>query len=141
MPPSIQVRRATLFLTVGALLGACSGDYTIQLPNHYFVARVYSGAFFIVNPQNRGVTPSSHEGIALAVVGDSVLGEIDPPPDHTPGRASGGLFVVDTRSNRAWINLSREQYLQTLRGIGIKAPPKLVRVDRFSTLRSLRTAG
>jgi hypothetical protein len=128
-------------LMVAVPLSGCSGDYNIQLPNHYFVARVYSGAFFIVNPQNHGVTPSSHEGIALAVVGDTLLGEIDPPPDPTLDRLSKGFFVVDTRKGQSWINLSREQYLQTLHGIGVNSPPKLMLVDRFSTLRTLRTAG
>lgn len=130
--------RYILFALLAICLG-CNRDYTIQLPNGYFVARVYSGAFAIVNPNRRVVTDQSHQGIAVAVDDDIVMGEIDPTPsDADP--AAGRHFVINTKTNEVWLELSREEYLHRLRLVDIKAPPRLVLVDRFVTLRTLRTS-
>ncbi len=130
--------RSILFAALAICLG-CNQDFTIQLPNGYFVARVHSGAFAIVNPSNRAVTDQSHQGIAVAVADDVVMGEIDPTaPDPDP--AAARHFVINTKTNEVWHKLSRQEYLRRLQSVGIKAPPRLVLVDRFVTLRTLRTS-
>ena len=128
------------FLAATAMCLGCNGDYTVELPNQYFVARVYEGAFIVVNPQKRVLTEQSQEAIALAVAGDFVVGEIDPPsPSHSASREAS-FFVINTRTNEAWLKLSEKDYLQRLRMQGIKAPRRLVLVDRFVTLNTLRSA-
>ncbi len=130
---------ARIALITLALAGC--GDYNIQLPRGYFLARIDSGAFAIVNPQNRVITPLSHNGVALAVVGDMVVGQIDPMPPLS-GRAelANTFFIVNTATGEAAANLSGENYLAQLRELGIPTPPELVRATRFTTLAALRAA-
>ena len=139
---AVRERNRYVVFAVVAVCLACNRDYTIQLPNGYFVARVYSGAFAIVNPANRVVTEQSRHGIALAVAGDIVIGEIDPSSPNGPHLAeSGRLFVINTRTNEMWLTLTRKEYLDRLRSLDIDVPRRLVHVDRFVTLHTLRSAG
>ena len=129
-----------IFLAATAMCLGCNRDYTVELPNHYFVARVYPGAFAVVNPQNHVLTEQSHDAIALAVVDDFVMGEIDPPSGPDSGLRAHRFFVINTRTNEAWLKLSQKDYLERLRMEAVKAPRRLVLVDRFVTLSTLRSA-
>lgn len=120
----------TLLLITCANLG-CSDDYTVPLPNGYVVARVYSGGFGIVNPQNHGVTPLSTSEIAVAVVGDIVAGEVD-PSNYRTRTESTGYFVINTRTDEIQTNLSWNQFRGVLQANGVGTPPPLSRVNRFS---------
>jgi len=139
MRATAKLGRFTLLLSVILAMG-CNSDYTVQLPNKYFVARVYSGAFFIANPQNRGVTDLSRQGIAVAVVGDIVVGAIDPESQDNSGTrtATGNHFIINTATNEAWRSLSPKDYRRVLLSVGISSPPHLVRISRFVTLQALR---
>jgi hypothetical protein len=139
MLAGLLLRRSIFLLAVGTSFG-CNRDYTIQLPNDYFVARVSPGVFAVVDPQNRVVTEQSHRGIALAVAGDIVLGEIDPASKPSADLRTHGFFVINTRTNESWLKLSRAEFLERLRNERVNAPRRLVPVDRTVTLGSLRSA-
>ena len=134
------VRRAIgLFLVAATGLLAGCQDYTVPLPHGYFIARVHSGGFGIVTPQNRGVTRLTTRGVDVAVVGDIVAGEID--PEWSKGEKplpNEDFFVIHTATGQAWLDLQSGEYRQRLRELGVGAPPNLHRVGRFSAF--LRTA-
>jgi hypothetical protein len=114
-------------------LAACNSDYTVPLPNGYFVGRVYSGAFAVVRPDNRVVTRVTEVSIMVAVVGDIVLGENDPQITH-PRR----YFVLNTKTREAWIDLTYPEYRAKLRELEIPDAPELVMVRRSTKLSDLR---
>ena len=118
------------------LLTNC-GDYEIALPNGYKLARTSSGVFVVVNQSNRVVTPESNNGLRAAVVGDLVVGEID----YAEPRNAARFFIVNTRTNASWSNLTAEEYGRQLRTLGIHHIPVLHAVTRFTTTKLLRTAG
>lgn len=139
MPRFRLLARYILILAL-AFLPACNGDYTTALPHNYFIARVYAGAFAIVNPRNRVVTQVSRRAIAVAVVGDIVAGEIDPNDEVNRSSNRKRFFVINTRTDQCWVQLSSREYAETLQRQGVASPPALVRVSRFSKLFTLRTA-
>jgi hypothetical protein len=117
----------------------CSGDSTIDLPHGYFLARVHSGAFAVVNPHRRLVTRTSRQGLALSVIGDVVVGQIDPAGDASRPQATT-FFVVNTATSNVTTDLSQREAVAMLRTFGIQEMPRLRRATRFTTLASLRAA-
>jgi len=113
------------------LIGAC--DYNINLQRGYFVACVYAGAFTVVAPDRRCLTPVSRRGMTVAVAGDLIVGQVDPPEDDRDP-AGNDYFIVDTISGRAWIHLAVDEYRKRLVEMDVMKPPRLRKANRFTTL-------
>jgi hypothetical protein len=128
----MRTLRTMSFLAV-ALLAACSGDYTVGLPNGYFLARTSPGVFGVCRPDNRYVTGSTSHGVALAVIGDLVVGEFDVQAETKP---VARYFVIDTKADQAWVNLTHDQYAQRLRELRVSATPQLTEPSRLTRFPS-----
>jgi hypothetical protein len=121
-----RLRTASLLFIV--LFAGCNSDYTIALPNGYFLARVQAGAFGVCRPDKR-IVIESKQGIHLAVINTVVAGEIDVNAEpKSPARH----FVVDTKENKVWDNLTYQEYLRRLKEIGVSAPPALTTPSRHT---------
>lgn len=127
-------------LALALLMVGC--DYNISLQHGYFVARVYAGAFVVVAPDRRVVTPISRSGMSIAVVGTLILGQTDPSEDDLAHDAPAShFFIVNTTSGRAWTHLSIAEYRRLLFEMGATKLPRLRRANRFMTLSILQSAG
>lgn len=102
-----HTRRTHLSVFLLIVVSSCGvggiGDYAIDLPNTYYLARVYSPRFVIVR-RNFGVPKEARGGTGVvdcvetyAVYRDYIIGKVKHVGDAPYGNKEG-YFVLDTRS-------------------------------------------
>jgi hypothetical protein len=123
-------RVASVVIVAAVLVGGC-GDYSVCLPNGFSMVRVYPGAVHVVRP--------NHEGIAIfanvdeyAVLGDYVVGHVDPPKHELERSMSKpGYFILNTSSGDAKDAMDLDAWRAELRRSSLATDPALARPSRF----------
>ena len=118
------------------------GDYQIDLPNGYRLARTNAPSIQIFTPR----TPkrlSDFVGVvvppkivAIGCVGDIVYGIVEASPgSDKAARTVPGYFVLDTGTGDVTLGLDKAGYLEKLNKLGVTDAPALTR-----NIRSFRCA-
>lgn len=109
-----QSWRQLLIVAIALILYGCpGGDYEIQLPHGYFIARVQPGHFVLVAPDRHTIVLPAVR--AYFVQNGIVVGEV---AEHG---ASSAFFILDTRDGTLNANLRLEQWERRVRTLGITA--------------------
>jgi len=99
----------------------CNSDYTHELPNEYFLARVYSGASAIADMDSKIIVGPSKYGILIGVDRHYVVGNLDTEEksfkvEDIPNR----YFIVNTDNGNVYKDLSQLQFDRRKQELGIR---------------------
>ena len=111
-------------LVVGTLYAllcivSCGGidDYSVPLPNGYFLERTNVDSVGIMGRDGEVIPPNIVE---IAVTGGIVVGRVDCRDSWDTG-----YFVLDTRSGERSKGISQEELQKRLRTLGVEPVPTL----------------
>lgn len=126
---AVRARGLVLVLTVAFGVSACS-DYSIRLPNDYELIRIYAGAVLIGAPEGGARVEANIDG--YTVIGELVVGHVT-AAEHSPEKemSKPGYFILNTESHEVKQGLSKEDWFDAIKGLGITREPSLGKPSRF----------
>jgi hypothetical protein len=115
-----------------AALFAGGGDYSVQLPNGYELIRTNASTVMIWSPRGMDrhcVVPPKI--VLIGRKGHLVFGLVERDPASDPGYdPTEGFFVLNTENGAASLGLTKDEWVVSLRKLGVPDEPLLRRPSR-----------